>query len=250
MRKRQFIAGVGAFAAAGGAVLGTGASLSAEASRDFTVAVQGDSSAYVGLTDISGGDFVDGGSGSALTIDLGTDADGDGVNAGSSSGDAYTTIDPGFKLTNNGPSTVYAFVDHDGRAGTNVDVQFIADDTAANSGSGGDATSGDVISDTLSDGTTVNPIAFIDRETDPGTAINSGGTTRAVDQGAGYLAMGAGTSVDVVPQVVASDGASAGSVITEATVYAFGSSTPYGESGRFISGTTITGVPEGTGTSA
>jgi hypothetical protein len=192
-----------------------------EATRAVDIDVAGDSNAFVGLYDTSSGSFVDKNSG-ALRIRLNGDltGSGTGVNHGTSNGDvATTTLDPAFTVQNQGPDTMYVFVDHSGTTGSGNDAQFIADDQASNSTDGdADQTANDVI-----DNNTVSPpVAFIDREgtgTAVTTSVHSGGSTTAIGDG-GYVQIESGEEVDVILQI-ASDGTTTGGLISTATIEAY-----------------------------
>lgn len=222
--RRRLLLGLGASAAVSGGVLGTGAFTSVEAERTIDVDVAGDNSAFVGLYDTSGGDFVTK-NGTAIQIKLdSTGNGGSGVNHGTASTVATTTLDPAFTIVNQGANTMYVQVDHAGTATSGNDVQFVGDD---NAGSSQDSTAGDVIS-------TSNNRAFIDRDDGDAdlsndavtTTVHSGGSTKAIDD-AGYITMGTGAAVDVILQV-ASDGTTTGDVISSATIEAFSDSSASG----------------------
>lgn len=90
MKRRTFIAGVGALSAGGAAALGTGAFSSAEATRDVSVQVADDASAYLALESTS--QYADG-SGDAISLDFGTMVeDADGNDLGGHVGEDSTTV--------------------------------------------------------------------------------------------------------------------------------------------------------------
>ena len=102
MQRRKFILGLGATAASGATVLGSGAFTSVEADRDITVEVADDAYAFLALKSTSHYAVDDGGT---LAIDLSpdnpTDAGGQGVNAR-----ADTVIYEVFKIENQGTQDV------------------------------------------------------------------------------------------------------------------------------------------------
>lgn len=106
MRRRSFVAGLGSFAAAGAAAIGTGAFTSVQADRTVSVEVADDSDAFLQLVPADGpnGEYAttDGGT---LAIDLSgsnpTDAGGSGVNAR-----AITSAERVFAIENQGTQAV------------------------------------------------------------------------------------------------------------------------------------------------
>lgn len=227
--RRRMLLGLGTTAAVTGGVLGTGAMTSVQADRTIDIDVAGDSNAFVGLYDTSSGDFVDKNDG-ALRIRLNDQvASGSGVNHGTGGSDvATTTLDPAFTLRNQGANTMYVQISHGGVTSSGNDVEFIGDDSASDSGTDEDSTTGDVIA-------TTNNLAFMDRvdsSTDGldndavTTSVHSGGTTTAIDE-AGYLTLDPKERVDVVLQV-ASDSTTTGGIISTATIEAFDDSTASG----------------------
>jgi len=81
MNRRKFTIGLGTLAASSAAAVGSGAFTSVEASRNVSVEVTGDASAFVQLE--GDGDYVTNDNGGSLSIDIGgatTDAGGQGLN--------------------------------------------------------------------------------------------------------------------------------------------------------------------------
>ena len=96
MNRRNVLIGLGTVAAGGGAVLGTGAFSTVEASRTVTVDTAGDSAAFLGVS-VNGDYATDGEPGEdAVQIDLGDSDSSDGFND-----DAITTVNDILTLTNN-----------------------------------------------------------------------------------------------------------------------------------------------------
>ena len=129
MKRRGFVAGLGA-TAAGAAVIGSGAFESVEADRTVSVAIEDDADAYLGISEISGSDnseeFTEFNTGNTdnerLKIDINsiTGADGQGVSLG-----AETYIDDLFELRNQGTETVaVGFENGDGGDDVTGDPQF------------------------------------------------------------------------------------------------------------------------------
>ena len=129
MKRRGFVAGLGA-TAAGAAVIGSGAFESVEADRTVSVAIEDDADAYLGISEISGSDnseeftvFNTGNTDNErLQIDINsiTGADGQGVSLG-----AETYIDDLFELRNQGTETVaVGFENGDGGDDVTGDPQF------------------------------------------------------------------------------------------------------------------------------
>lgn len=129
MKRRGFVAGLGA-TAAGAAVIGSGAFESVEADRTVSVAIEDDADAYLGISEISGSDnseeFTEFNTGNTsnerLKIDINSigDADGLGVSLG-----AETYIDDLFELRNQGTETVaVGFENGDGGDDVTGDPQF------------------------------------------------------------------------------------------------------------------------------
>lgn len=102
MDRRTFVIGLGSVAAAGGAVLGSGAFSSVFADREVAVDVVGDASAYLQIapTDEPDGAYAVQGSDGQLALELTEDNDnvpGDGVNA-----EAVTVLRRVFLIGNQG----------------------------------------------------------------------------------------------------------------------------------------------------
>ena len=95
MNRRNVLIGLGAVAAGGGAVLGTGAFSQVEASRTVTVDTVGDSDAFLGVS-VKGDYATDGSSGNAVQIDLEGSSASDGFND-----DAITDVNGILTLSNN-----------------------------------------------------------------------------------------------------------------------------------------------------
>ncbi|MCU4802193.1 hypothetical protein OB920_17595 [Halobacteria archaeon HArc-gm2] len=124
MERRKFVLSLGALAG-GGAAVGTGAFSSVGASRDVTIDVAGDASAYLGIKPHSGpnGQYADTTSSDALALDFSGSnsnigngiAGGEGVNA-----NALTTFANVFTVENQGTQdidlevTPLAFIETDG----------------------------------------------------------------------------------------------------------------------------------------
>lgn len=96
MNRRNVLIGLGATAAGGGAILGSGAFSQVEADRTVTVSTTGDASALLGLDlDTSYNGIADGGSGDAIQIDISQLND-----------NAITTFEDVLTVTNNGSQDV------------------------------------------------------------------------------------------------------------------------------------------------
>lgn len=103
MKRRKFIAGLGALATGSAAAMGTGAFTSLSASRNVSVSVSPDSNAYLQLKALStpnSNEFVNGSGGRSdtLSVSIGeNEIGGKGVNE-----QAETYFDDLFSITNQG----------------------------------------------------------------------------------------------------------------------------------------------------
>ena len=108
MNRRNFIIGIGAVTAAGGAAIGTGAFDSVEAERTVTLEVEDDASGYLGLEVIEDEpnsiEYADG-AGDTLNIDINSIND-SGEGAGIAP-DTEFIADNVFRLSNNGTNNVH-----------------------------------------------------------------------------------------------------------------------------------------------
>ena len=143
MNRRNVLIGLGAVAAGGGAVLGTGAFSQVEADRSVTINTTGDGSAllqlevndaqYNGLTD-SGGSGTNG----ETTIGIQLDQIND---------DAVTDFDGALTITNNGNNPVNLTVDDSGVGGVTITLGSSSLDA---SGGANPSTDADISVDTTS----------------------------------------------------------------------------------------------------
>ena len=158
--RRSVLIGLGALTVGGGAVFGTGAFSSVEADRTVEVAVAGDSSGLLGLSDEDSDDdpYTEASSVTDGTLELTFDS------LGSSSGvnlDAETTFDPLFRIINNGSNPVDVSIN-------NTDPGTVGDGTIL---------SGNVISNTIEDDNSNEVDIEYKFETAGGTAIVDTDTT-------------------------------------------------------------------------
>ncbi|WP_143103859.1 hypothetical protein [Halorubrum sodomense] len=111
MKRRKFIAGLGALATGSAAAIGTGAFTSLSVSRNVSVSVSPDSNAYLQLKPLStpnSNEFVDGSGGRSdtLSISIGENKiGGKGVNE-----QAETFFDDLFSITNQGSQPVWIWM--------------------------------------------------------------------------------------------------------------------------------------------
>ena len=127
MNRRNVLAGLGTIVAGGGAVLGTGAFSSVEASRTVTVTTAGDSSAYLGIS-VTGDYAVDGDTNDAVKIDLGdSSSTSDGFND-----DAITTVNGILTLSNNAADGNQITVGFDDGSGSQTATRTIVAETDSN----------------------------------------------------------------------------------------------------------------------
>jgi len=124
MERRKFLIGVGSFAAAGAAAMGTGAFTSVEADRGIEVTVEGDDAAFLRLqpADKLSGEDLDSApngayaeqTGDEETVEINLDDDARGVAGSGLNPEATTTICEILAVTNDGTQGV----------GLSVDVNF------------------------------------------------------------------------------------------------------------------------------
>jgi len=227
MKRRKFLIGAGSFAAAGAAALGTGASDSIRARRDFAVDVTGDDNAYLAL-DAYDSEFV-----YKDNVDvIGFDFSGNGSpGSGGVNNDAVTAARPGFEMQNLTDQTMYVEVwnpfrnsdlsdsQNNTRAGgTNVnipaglDVQFIAVESGTANSINGGATPGAALIDRSDPpkfaGTTFDIPANTYIQSDPaeqsshaGEIQFSSGSGKA--DRVGHIDLDAGEAVDVIVRICA-----------------------------------------------
>lgn len=108
MKRRNLIIGMGSFAAAGGAAVGTGAFSTAEATRDVSVQVANENNAYLSIkpSNTANGQFATQGS---SDNQIGLDFSGSG-NGGSGVGqDSVYNFDDVFRISNQGTQTIYVW---------------------------------------------------------------------------------------------------------------------------------------------
>ena len=110
MNRRNFIIGIGAVTAAGGAAIGTGAFDSVEAERTVTLEVEDDASGYLGLEVIEDEpnsiEYADG-QGDTLNIDINSFNDSDSGEGDGIAPDTEFIADNVFRLSNNGTNDVH-----------------------------------------------------------------------------------------------------------------------------------------------
>ena len=128
MNRRNVLIGLGAVAAGGGAVLGTGAFSQVEAKRSVTIETSDDASALLGLE-----------AGSGTTGIVGTETSGEGesiiqFDESNLNGDATTTWFQALQVTNNGEDDVDFFVQDNPGLATPLD--FIENGGSSIVGSG------------------------------------------------------------------------------------------------------------------
>ncbi|MDB2283237.1 hypothetical protein PM030_15300 [Halorubrum ezzemoulense] len=117
--RRKFLAGLGALASGSAAAVGTGAFTSVQANRDVSVAVAGDSNAYLALdtNSATNSDYV---SASAGEISINIDSAVSGSNTGSGvNPDSTTQINDLFKVRNQGTQAAVVYVDPESIASGN-----------------------------------------------------------------------------------------------------------------------------------
>ena len=128
MNRRNVLIGLGAVAAGGGAVLGTGAFSQVSAARTVSVSTEGDASGFLGLN----GDekyVTDDSSDGALTIDLGKATSDEGFNQ-----EARTVVEGIVTATNNAAEEKSIDVGFDN--GTDTDPQVASDNFVLGDGNG------------------------------------------------------------------------------------------------------------------
>jgi hypothetical protein len=116
MNRRNVLIGLGAVAAGGGAVLGTGAFSQVEADRSVTINTTGDASALLQLA-------VNDSSFNGLTDSGGNGTNGEttiGIQLDSINDDAVTDFDGALTITNDGNNSVDLTVDDSGVTGVTI----------------------------------------------------------------------------------------------------------------------------------
>lgn len=195
MQRRKLLVALGSVAAGGAATVGTGAFSSTEASRNLSVSVAGDSSAYLGLSESAGDNAqfaeVDPtNTNSQLEIDFAASGNGGtGVNP-----DSTTVFESVFTVENQGTQPVQLLLSGDG---TGDNPLIVAEPGSIDDG---------------------NPAPDQgDEKNNPGTPISLSGSDEVVagfasvpagftQDGDGNIELGEGSSVDV-DFVVATDDA-------------------------------------------
>ncbi|WP_158294251.1 DUF1102 domain-containing protein [Halorubrum sp. SP9] len=107
MKRRNLIIGMGSFAAAGGAAVGTGAFSTAEATRDVSVRVANENNAYLSIkpSNTANGQFATQGSSNQIGLDFsGSGNSGSGVGQ-----DSVYNFDDVFRISNQGTQTIYVW---------------------------------------------------------------------------------------------------------------------------------------------
>lgn len=138
MNRRQFVIGLGATVAGGGAALGTGAFTSVDADRTANVAVAEEDQAYLGITasGTDNGAFAtnEGSAGNVIQLDFNesiadlTNPEG-GVGVGQSS---VYEFDDVFRIENRGTQTVYVNISDVLTHGGDTTVRFYVRDGSGN----------------------------------------------------------------------------------------------------------------------
>lgn len=113
MNRRNVLIGLGAVAAGGGAVLGSGAFSQVQAERTVSVTTAGDASGFLQLS--GDGSYVTDDSSGALTLDLGQATSGDGFNE-----EARTVVEGIVTATNNAADGENIDIGFDDGTGTQV----------------------------------------------------------------------------------------------------------------------------------